>query len=154
MADGVLNMTEDIQYHMILSNLNIAPSGRIEGSDLIIETTNVKVEEGGVINLSERGDIKMGDGGGYYNSSAAVYNRGPAYGYFREPTTKGSGSDSSYGGGILKIEASGTVEIDGEIKADGGKAGTTSVDGVSGSYGGAAGGSIWITCEIAKIKGA
>ncbi|WAR26300.1 hypothetical protein MAR_012004 [Mya arenaria] len=62
MADGVLNMTEDIQYHMILSNLNIAPAGRIEGSDLIIETTNVKVEEGGVINLSERGDIKMGDG--------------------------------------------------------------------------------------------
>jgi len=62
MADGVLNMTAEIKYKMILSELNVAPSGRVEGADLVIQATNVQVEEGGVINLSERGDIRLGDG--------------------------------------------------------------------------------------------
>jgi hypothetical protein len=63
MAGGVLNMTEDIQYRLILTDLYVAPSGIIDGAELLIQTTNALIEEGGVINLSERGAaLKTGPG--------------------------------------------------------------------------------------------
>jgi len=62
MADGKLLMTEQIQYKLVLSSLHVAPSGVIKGGDLVIETTSLTVEEGGVIDLNEGGDLAMGDG--------------------------------------------------------------------------------------------
>jgi hypothetical protein len=44
--------------------------------------------------------------------------RGLAYDDFKEPTEAGSGSDKAAGGGVLKLETSGTVEIQGEINAE------------------------------------
>lgn len=62
MAEGRLNLNEDIQYLLVLTSLNIAPSGVIQSADLVIQTTSVTIEEGGVLDLNEGGDFKMGDG--------------------------------------------------------------------------------------------
>lgn len=131
MAEGKLQMTEDIQYQLVLTDLHVAPYGVLNGANLIIKATSVTVEEGGVINLNEGGDFKSGDGylpnygaghsgegGGYYNATSKAYVRGSAYDDYKEPTIAGSGGDTTYGGGVLKIEATGTVEIDGEIGAE------------------------------------
>jgi len=61
-AGGVLNMTEELQYRLELTSLTVAPSGSILASDLHLETTNVIVEEGGVIDLSQRQQLRMGNG--------------------------------------------------------------------------------------------
>ncbi|KAH3816425.1 hypothetical protein DPMN_117941 [Dreissena polymorpha] len=55
-------MTEKIKYQLILSSLHVAPSGLVEAGELHIETDEALVEEGGVINLSERAEMKIGDG--------------------------------------------------------------------------------------------
>ena len=56
-------MTEDIQYRLVLSDLYVAPSGVIDSANLLIQTTDALIEEGGVINLSERGaEMKTGPG--------------------------------------------------------------------------------------------
>ena len=68
--------------------------------------------------LPNYGSGHSGEGGGYYNSSCTCYMRGLAYDDFKEPTEAGSGSDTASGGGVLKLEASGTVEIQGEINAE------------------------------------
>lgn len=68
--------------------------------------------------LPNYGAGHSGEGGGYYNSTSKSYIRGAAYDNYKEPSVAGSGGDTTYGGGVLKIEASGTVEIDGEIKAE------------------------------------
>ncbi len=75
---------------------------------------------------------------------------GIAYGSIHEPQTPGSGSgkttnrDGRPGGGVIRIEATGNVTLNG----------TVSASGIDGEYhgfgrhsGGSAGGSIWISCE-------
>jgi hypothetical protein len=93
-----------------------------------------------------------GDGGdGYANSSrndvnGYAYGGGDAYGTIYAPTYPGSGGGagrsgySGNGGGVVRIEASGTVRVDGSISANGQASGGT-------GNGGAAGGCISITCK-------
>lgn len=59
-----------------------------------------------------------GEGGGYYNISSSKYVRGAAYDDFKGPSMPGSGGDTTAGGGVIKIDASGTIEIQGEINAE------------------------------------
>ncbi|XP_053376792.1 adhesin BmaC autotransporter-like [Mercenaria mercenaria] len=167
MAGGILKLSDDIQYHLDTDNFYVAPSGLVEAGNLLLETHTVTIEEGGVIDLSERGNMKSGpgylpnygaghsgEGGGYYNSSYDIYERGAAYDDFKEPVLAGSGGDTAAGGGVIKIQASDTVDIQGEINADGGSATSIDADGNSGNYGGASGGSIWITASNnARIGG-
>ncbi|KAH3816426.1 hypothetical protein DPMN_117942 [Dreissena polymorpha] len=68
--------------------------------------------------LASYGAGHSGQGGGHYDSSTLLWVRGAAYDNFRQPTLKGSGGDTTYGGGVLRLVATGTVEIDGEIKAE------------------------------------
>lgn len=68
--------------------------------------------------LQNYGSGHSGEGGGYYDSTSLSYIRGSAYDDFKEPTEPGSGGDTTYGGGVIKIEASGTCDIQGEIQAE------------------------------------
>ncbi|KAL4230250.1 hypothetical protein ACF0H5_010636 [Mactra antiquata] len=160
MSGGILEMIEDIQYKLeVIDQLYIAPSGLIQASKLTIVTNTAIIEEGGVIDLNGRGYYKSGpgylqghgaghsgEGGGFFNSTTNKYIHGRSYDSYIQPRLPGSGGDNTYGGGVLKLQVSGTAEIEGEIKADGES--TT-----SDNAGGASGGSIWITCNVAKIKG-
>jgi len=68
--------------------------------------------------LPNYGAGHSGEGGGYYNSAILDYTRGPAYDDFKQPSVVGSGGDTTQGGGVLKLMATGTVEIDGELRAE------------------------------------
>lgn len=65
--------------------------------------------------------------------------------------TAGGGGLGGNGGGAIKIEASGTVAIDGKISADG-SVGVKSADGQT-AGGGGAGGSIWVEAQILSGTG-
>lgn len=61
MAEGVLRLLDDdIQYQFTSTNFNVGPSGIVMATNLLIETDNVNIEEGGIIDLSERSDLKTG----------------------------------------------------------------------------------------------
>ncbi|KAH3880034.1 hypothetical protein DPMN_003946 [Dreissena polymorpha] len=62
LAGGVLEMLGEIRYQLVLSSLTVYPSGTIQAADLLIETKDANIQEGGVINLSERGFKEGGDG--------------------------------------------------------------------------------------------
>ena len=57
MADGVLDLTSDIATELTLSSgtLHIAPTGIIKAKQLTITADNIKIEEGGTIDLNEMG---------------------------------------------------------------------------------------------------
>jgi len=83
-----------------------------------------------------------GTGGG---SSSYPTGGGYTYGSTNEPICPGSGGGGGaaaacYGGGAVRIEATGTVTINGSIMANGSN--TTAY-----GYGGGAGGSVYITCN-------
>lgn len=66
-------MTEEIKYTLILTDLYVAPSGVIEGAELLVQTSGVLIEEGGVINLSEKGeDLKTGSGMSYLSKNIST----------------------------------------------------------------------------------
>ncbi len=84
--------------------------------------------------------------GGSHGGSGGVPAGGstnPTYGHFAQPTTLGasgsSGNDTNTvpGGGALRLTVSGTLTVDGTI--------SSSATGAP--YGGAAGGSVWITTD-------
>jgi hypothetical protein len=68
--------------------------------------------------LPKYGSGHSGEGGGFYNSSFEKFERGLPYDDFKEPVLPGSGGDTTLGGGVIKIQASDTVEIQGEIHAE------------------------------------
>lgn len=81
-----------------------------------------------------------GRGGRWYRSGT----NGLSYGSVTNPESPGSGGCNTAsgrdGGGAVRIDATGTVTVNGTIDADGGSAG---------AYGsGGSGGSVWITCDI------
>ena len=106
-----------------------------------------------------------GDHGGLGGSWRLLDRKRVAYGDAAHPTTAGSGGDLpiSYGGeiqrdissgtvgycrgcsggGVIRIEATGTVRVDGEIRADGKGHNNTGGSRDCAS----AGGSVWITCR-------
>ena len=89
--------------------------------------------------------------GGLGGSGTHTGYASQAYGSVFNPVEYGSGGGTTAavadgtGGGILRLNASGYVDVDGEIRADGGEA--TSV-----GVGGGSGGSIWINAETFKGK--
>lgn len=124
----------------------------------MISAVNITVESEGVLSASSGGyKANGGDGAGLASitgssggshgglggsGSDSSYAR-LAYGSVRLPNDYGSGggavgeSNSGCGGGILSLIASGYIEVDGEITADGEDASETGA-------GGGAGGSIYM----------
>lgn len=92
-----------------------------------------------------------GPGGGNSGSKVGSYGGGALpYGSATQPIDPGSGGGTSthdssgpsgYGGGAVRIEATGAVIVDGTITANGRDSINASADG------GGSGGSVWITCR-------
>ncbi len=99
----------------------------------------------GVTDGSGPGGGLARQGAGSYGGRGAGGTKG-GYGDFRGPQEPGSGGAGDSwaaggdGGGAIRIDASGSVTVDGTITANGGSAGTRS--------GGGSGGSIYIACQL------
>lgn len=115
---------------------------------------NYQQGPGKAANVGSTGGPGAGHGG--HGGAGMTLLGGIAYGAITEPTTAGSGSGKTTnktgvpGGGVIRIEASGAVTLDG----------TVSANGLDGQYygfgrhsGGSAGGSIWISCETLSATG-
>ncbi len=112
-----------------------------------IVCSNLTVAAGGTrIDVTGKGyRLKQGPGAsGALDQGAAHGGRGrnnakATYGSLSYPDTPGSGGwEQQHGGGVVRIDASGTVTVNGIISANAGQSGS--------GYGGASGGSILIVC--------
>ncbi len=112
-----------------------------------IVCSNLTVAAGGTrIDVTGKGyRLKQGPGASGATSQGAAHggrgrnNAKAAYGSFSHPETPGSGGwEQQHGGGVVRIDASGTVTVNGIISANAGQSGQ--------GYGGASGGSILIVC--------
>ncbi|KAH3880030.1 hypothetical protein DPMN_003942 [Dreissena polymorpha] len=113
--------------------------------------TNIVIQDDAVIDVSGGGDLNSGTGAatgsmgasyggvGGMNSSSLTYGNAVTLEY-----VTGSGSVDARGGGYIKIEASGTVEIDGNLLANAQN---------STAAGGASGGTIGISCATLQGHG-
>ena len=119
--------------------------------------TDLSVDEGGAINVDGKGYANRGDnvpsgpggsrwsnGSGSHGGKGGDIRSGLPYGSVIAPTQAGSAGGrysgtGGDGGGIIRIQATGSVIVNGRISANG-------LD-CSGNAGGGAGGSIWITCK-------
>jgi len=116
--------------------------------------TNATIQAGGAIVLDGLGNIQGpgvgffqtggGGGGGYGGTGGAgavpQASGGMSYGSFNQPSMAGSGGGSTSGapgGGALELNASGTLQLDGRISANGASP--------TGSGGGDSGGGLWLT---------
>lgn len=121
-------------------------------------TGDYTISSTGIINVNEKGytpGYGPGKGGNGNGAGGAGYGGeggrgtsaagGPAYGSTTQPENIGSGGgtdglgNNRGGGGAVKIDAGGTLTINGSITANGG----TSLTGTS-DVGGGSGGSIWL----------
>ena len=119
--------------------------------------TDLSVEEGGAINVDGKGyanrkdNVPSGPGGARWSNGSGSHGgkggdgrSGLPYGSVIASTQAGSAGGmyngtGGDGGGIVRIQATGSVIVNGSISANG-------LD-CSGTAGGGAGGSIWITCK-------
>jgi hypothetical protein len=147
----------------VYSNSWIYPySHSTNGGSALIRAANVNIRAGGGIDANGRGYTRergpgkgttsgaiMASGGGGYGGRGGSTNvsGGGVYGSTNAPLSPGSGGGGSTagisGGGLIRIEASGTVTLDGNLSANGGSDnyGDSNVAG-----GGGSGGGIYVLC--------
>lgn len=153
----------------LLCNID-AVTGSLDNTNRIaLVCTNLTVHTGGAIDadaVGYRGAIALGNnwhqwgqgpgagyhsGGGSYGGSGGTHTYGgalkPVYGSATDPDMPGSGGgshnadDGCHGGGLIQIEASGTVMIKGTVTANG-------ESWRSGRTGAGSGGGILIRCNV------
>lgn len=140
----------------LLSNLDL-----VVMSNVVISSDSSVVVDGhgyskGMGPGAGRAAFGMGSGGGYggVGGSVAGAAGGGAYGSSLMPADSGSGggvstayiNDGCQGGGVIRFNIGGTLELDGRISADGNP-------GLNDNSGGGAGGSVWITAGALSGSG-
>jgi hypothetical protein len=166
--------TQQTGSTLAVTDVEVQSGGYIRSGDnstaqsytLDISATDIDIQSGGFADANGRGyDPRNGPGAGAgtgYGSSGAAHGGnggegrhygtagGTAYGNVTAPTTIGSGggggSVGGNGGGAIKLVASGTLTVDGTVRANG--------DSYSSGFndGGGAGGGIWL--DAATLAGA
>jgi hypothetical protein len=152
---GWLGVTGNVS---IATNCILYPTCHATNGEAVrIVASNVTIDAGGSIFANSRGYAtgygpgkpagtgRGGAGHGGPGGSAGVTEYGgPSYGNSNAPIEAGSGSNHRNGGGVVWINAAGTLRVNGTITAKG-------ADGAH-DNGAGAGGSIYLTC--ATIAGA
>ena len=146
-----------------ISAIFVEGGGTFYGTNMTINAENITIDDGGSLHADGMGyrdtdektgvvNIGMGhtdefgsSGAGHGGSSGRGGNTeltGQPYGNLFEPraigSTGGGGEVGGRGGGVIRIDVTRVLVVDGELRADGGRA-----LGVNG--GGGSGGSVWIT---------
>ena len=178
-AGPFTNETQMSRVHIVCTNLAIVAGGKIDVSQkgwsgavwTRISGTNTAISRFGFgPGAGGYNGIPMGYAGfsgAWHGGRGSSYwllsnTQKVIYGDAAHPVTAGSGGDMpiSYGGevtrlrgwsggGVVRIEASGSVAVNGSILANGG--GSNNNGGSRDTYG--AGGSIWITCKAISGSG-
>jgi hypothetical protein len=143
-----------------LSPLNLIASGNVtiqSGGSLLADSAGSPAGSGSGYGYSYYGTGYPCGGGGHggsgANGSSTNASGGTTYGSQTSPTTYGSGggmfppfSVGGAGGGAIRLNVSGILQVDGRITANGG-------NGSGSGGGGGAGGSIWLTSGILTGSG-
>ncbi|XP_076091252.1 uncharacterized protein LOC143063127 [Mytilus galloprovincialis] len=167
--DCTTDAVTDIGIYFHLKAVTVEGGGIIHGTHMTYNVANVTVDAGGVIttegkgyitshsntthfSTSVHGHVNPGKplstygGGGHGGSAGEGYNSqraGFAYGNIYEPIKLGSSAGSGgTGGGVIWMNVTHTIHIDGEVNSEGG-------DGTAGG----SGGSVWMFCELIKGYG-
>lgn len=122
----------------------------VEGDNkkLTITTTDLTIQDGAIVDLSEGGHLSSGTGsatgneGASYGGVGGTNSTAATYGSSIAPVDYGSGTSDVRGGGIIHLSVTATAEIDGYVLVNGGS---------STSTGGGSGGSIYI--EASTLQG-
>jgi hypothetical protein len=144
-----------------LSPLNLTASGNVtiqSGGSLLADSAGYPAGQGPGAGFFSSPSYPYSCGGGGYggsgaNGSSTNASGGTTYGSQTSPTTYGSGggtfplySVGGAGGGAIRLNVSGILQVDGRISANGG-------NGSGSGGGGGAGGSIWLTSGILAGSG-
>ena len=144
----------------ILSSINITAAGIIIDSGSVINATGLGYRGGSAANTigngpgNSSGQSSVGSGGASHGGAGGLGSGNGAagtviYGDLFAPVTYGSGSGGAdaaggAGGGVIVLNATGTINVTGVISSDGAK-GTPVTN--SDAPGGGAGGSIWLVAN-------
>lgn len=178
-AGPFTNETQMARVHIVCTNLSIVAGGKIDVTQkgwsgalwMFVADKNTVVSHfgfgpgaGGYAGISAG---YAGFSGAWHGGRGSSYwllsnTQKVIYGDAAHPVTAGSGGDMPIGyggeitrtrgwsgGGVVRIEASGSVTVNGSILANGG--GSNNNGGSRDTYG--AGGSIWITCKAISGSG-
>jgi hypothetical protein len=157
-----------------LSNLTVGANSALttlagQTNLAISATKNVNITSGGVLTVDGKGFAQAagpgmghslsskGSGGGYGaigGASASGAIGGTNYGSATQPVDRGSGGGAgansfvggSDGGGAIRLIVGGTLNVDGNLSANGNP-------GLQDDSGGGAGGSIWVTADTLSGSG-
>ncbi|MFC1639038.1 beta strand repeat-containing protein, partial [Patescibacteria group bacterium] len=130
--------------NLAVTDLTVAATGEID-----VDSKGLRYDYG--TGASSSAGYYQGSGGAGHGGKggSATTAGGTTYGSVKQPSLLGSGAGSNsshasgtgaYGGGAVKIVATGTVDIDGTISANGGNG--------PGGGGGGSGGSVWIDADV------
>lgn len=124
----------------VINEASGGTAGTNHGVGVTIFTTDATIN--GILDANSLGFPNMkgpgchtGGGGGSYGGLAGQQYQAPVYGSLRQPTALGSGGYLSAGGGAIRLVATGTLTVNGTIRAN----------AIANYSGGGSGGSIWLT---------
>ena len=168
-VSGITDPVTEDKIHVYMNNLWVEGGGTMKGTWLEINAVNIVVDDGGSINGDGLGyrttdpknvtlGINLGSGisaaggssgaghGGSSGHGAGTDFTGQPYGHVFEPRAYGSsGGGQTYiggvGGGIIRINVTDKLQIDGVIHSNGN-------DAAAEAGGGGSGGSVLIRCGI------
>lgn len=151
--DGDVLVTGNSTLQFRGKNTSGQVGGAWAGAGVTLNAANLTVDAGSVITADGQGYAKTqgpggcGDmyGGGSYGG-LGTGGAGPTYGSAMEPTALGSAAaaestSQTWGGGAMRLNITGTLQLGGEVTADG----TYSRAWWAHAIGGGSGGSIWVT---------
>ena len=125
---------------------HVANTSTLQTNVLDVTANTIEIASGASVNVLGKGfSTKLGPGygnsygsgyGGNGGATTVTSTKGITYGSLTQPTDVGSGgvADGSNGGGAVKLTSVGTLEMNGDINAN----------GTSTRWSGSSGGSVWI----------
>ena len=166
LTDPVSEPGIDLLVHF---SMFVEGGGTFVATNASIEAINITIDDGGALHSdslgyrpsdTKQGEVNFGKGathslgssgaghGGTSGRGAETNLTGQPYGHLYQPFVHGSagGGDGGQGGGMLWLNATNMIEIDGRLSASGGNA-----TGAAG--GGGSGGSIWVNCRVFRGLG-
>jgi hypothetical protein len=166
LTDPVTEPGMDLLVHF---SMFIEGGGTFAATNISVQAINITIDDGASMHADslgyrstdeQTGSVNIGKGtthwsgssgaghGGTSGRGAGTTLTGQAYGHLYQPYIHGSagGGDGGQGGGMLWLNATNMIEIDGELRSTAGNA-------RSSHAGGGSGGSIWIYCKVFRGMG-
>ena len=166
LTDPVTEPGIDFLVHF---SMYIEGGGTFVATNVSIQAINITIDDGGALHSDSLGyrytdakteEVNIGKGttdssgssgaghGGTSGRGAGTPLTGQPYGHLYQPFIHGSagGGDGGQGGGMIWLNATNMIEIDGRLSANAGNA-------ISAYGGGGSGGSIWVYCRVFRGMG-